>query len=176
MKAYAGIGSRSTPLDVIELMELVAEALAWQGWTLRSGHAPGADQAFESGAGGSAEIYLPWPTFEHSRGIEARTIIDRPSPDAYEVAAEHHPQWQYLKRGAKALHARNSHQVLGADLRTPVKFILCWTKLAKGEGGTGQAIRIAKANDIPVYDMALTSVRERVVAIIDHYQAGTNPS
>ncbi len=56
MKVYAGIGSRETPPHVIRLMGRIAERLACEGWTLRSGNAPGADQAF--GLGHSAETSL----------------------------------------------------------------------------------------------------------------------
>jgi len=46
---YAGIGSRKTPPDILALMEACAYKLARYGWNLRSGGAPGADQAFERG-------------------------------------------------------------------------------------------------------------------------------
>ncbi len=49
--------------------------------------------------------------------------------------------------------ARNCHQVLGCDLRTPSDFIICWTKNGKGLGGTGQALRIAKEYNIPIFDI-----------------------
>ena len=49
MKWYTGVGSRETPSDILEVMESVGYALASQGWTLRSGGAVGADQAFERG-------------------------------------------------------------------------------------------------------------------------------
>ncbi len=64
--AYAGIGSRQTPPQLLELMTRAATALASQGWTLRTGMAPGADQAFYRGARehGPVELYLPWPGFE----------------------------------------------------------------------------------------------------------------
>jgi hypothetical protein len=42
--------------------------------------------------------------------------------------------------------------VLGLDLETPSKFIICWTKNGKGQGGTGQALRIAKEYGIPIFD------------------------
>ena len=67
------------------------------------------------------------------------------------MAAEFHPAWDRCSRGARALHARNCHQVLGWDLKTPSEFILCWTKDGKASGGTGQAMRIAKAFNIPIY-------------------------
>lgn len=47
---YAGIGSRGTPLDILRMMQQVAQGQAARGISLRSGHAKGADYAFEQGA------------------------------------------------------------------------------------------------------------------------------
>jgi len=41
---YAGIGSRTTPVEIQHLMYQIAKSLARQGYTLRSGAASGADQ------------------------------------------------------------------------------------------------------------------------------------
>lgn len=40
---YAGIGSRETPKDFLNLFTAVAISLEKRGCILRSGHAPGAD-------------------------------------------------------------------------------------------------------------------------------------
>ena len=45
------------------------------------------------------------------------------------------------------------YQVLGEDLQTPTSFIVCWTKDGKASGGTGQALRVAKKYDIPVFNL-----------------------
>jgi hypothetical protein len=44
-------------------MTSIAEKLYKDEWTLRSGHAQGADRAFELGAKEKSIIYLPWQTF-----------------------------------------------------------------------------------------------------------------
>lgn len=147
---YAGIGSRETPDDVIKMFENMAASLANKGFILRSGHADGADAAFERGCdrvGGAKEIYVPWNGFN---GSKSSLIVK--DGEAFNMAKEYHPYWQNLKEGAKKLQARNSHQMFGWDLKTPSNFVLCWTKNGKGSGGTGQAIRIAKAYNIPVFD------------------------
>ncbi len=155
---YAGIGSRETPDDVMFLMRGVARALGIYGWTLRSGAAPGADTAFELGsdeAQSSKEIYLPWEKFQ-GRDM---AVMDRPSPEAMRIAKRYHPAWQSLSPPARLLHARNVHQILGADCDSPSRFVLCWTKdgathiTGPETGGTGQAIRIAVAWDVPVYNL-----------------------
>lgn len=150
MKYYAGIGSRETPKEILDLFITLGEGLAKTGYTLRSGHAQGADQAFEKGcdkAGGSKEIYLPWRGFENSK---SELVVS--NPKAFAIASTFHPRYPYLSQGAQKLQARNSHQVLGKDLNEASDFIICWTKDGKGSGGTGQAIRIANYYKIPVFD------------------------
>ena len=171
-RIYAGIGSRHAPAWALQLAEMVAERLDELNWTLRSGHAPGMDQAFECGAGRNAEIYLPWPTFEQSEPLSADVIVDRPSDAAYELAAQHHPHWAALTRGGRALQARNCHQVLGRDLASPAAFVLCWTSdgsldgRGRGAGGTGQALRLAAALGVPRFNLERPEHRYRIEALL----------
>ena len=159
-KVYAGIGSRRTPTGVLAQMQHIAAALAANGWTMRSGHAPGADQAFEAGAQTAAEIFLPWASFESAHPPVAAVVRTAPKEAAYEIAAQYHPGWRHLKRGARALMARNVHQILGWDLASPVKMVICWTPdgsldgKGKDTGGTGQALRIATDHEIEVFNLA----------------------
>lgn len=150
--SYAGIGSRETPDNILKLMRSIAWRLAEEGWTLRSGHAPGADQAFELGAGEKCEIYLPWPSFEDRVKILGEKIPS-PSMAAMEMAKQFHPAWNFLKQGARKLHARNCHQVLGRNLDDPVETVICWTEGGGLKGGTAQALRIAAHHDIKIKNL-----------------------
>ena len=47
---YAGIGSRETPQEFLDLFTKVAKYLSTKDCALRSGGAKGSDQAFELGA------------------------------------------------------------------------------------------------------------------------------
>ena len=144
-KFYAGIGSRETPFEVTALMFKRAHLLAQRGYWLRSGAAHGADSAFEAGAfaaKGSHEIWLPW------LGYNGNPSVLVPTLEAYDLAAKYHPRWDRCSEAAKKLHARNSHIILGADLKTPVEFVLYWTPDGKASGGTGQGLRIAQAHGI----------------------------
>jgi hypothetical protein len=166
-RSYAGIGSRRTPADVLELMEALAARLASAGWRLRSGKARGADQAFERGAvraGGEVEVYRPdggWC------GSEVLTP-GGPSEAAYELAASVHPAWVRCSAMARALHARNGYQVLGPGLDDPGKFVVCWTPdgsldgSSRGAGGTGQALRVSALHSVPVFNLCRDEHRERV--------------
>lgn len=143
---YTGVGSRETPLKVCKFMSEIASSLESHGLILRSGGAPGADLAFERGVAkdSNKEIWVPWIGFNGSKSINL------PTPDAFLLASTIHPVWPHLKRGARALHARNCHQVLGADLNTPSKFLLCWTEGGEVKGGTATAIKLALNNRVPV--------------------------
>jgi hypothetical protein len=162
---YAGIGSRETPVSILKRFEALGEALANEGWVLRSGGAEGADSAFESGCDrvcGPKEIYIPWREFNRSD-----SKLFPPSPLAFEIAERFHPAWERLSVGAKKLQARNSHQVLGADCADPVKLVICYTDPHRG--GTTQALRIAEDYRIPVlnfFDKEYTTeaIKERGVA------------
>jgi hypothetical protein len=64
-----------------------------------------------------------------------------------------HPRWHVVSPGAKKLLKRNTFQVLGRDLVTPSKFICCWTKNGKDNGGTGQTLCIAQYYDVPIFNL-----------------------
>jgi hypothetical protein len=171
-RAYAGIGSRALPPGVGELIQAVSARLAPAGWVLRTGGSPGADQAFYRGARsahGPIELYLPWPGFEASArdAHEGGHVweLARPVPEAYGVAARFYRgwdgrSWEELSEGERALLARDSHQVLGADLASPAGLVVCWTPDAGLDGsdarseGTGQALRIAVHHGVPVLNLA----------------------
>ena len=161
-KYYSGIGSRKTPEDICSLMTKIAKYLYKEDYILRSGGAEGADTAFELGAGDKKEIFLPWKGFNNSKN----KFIEIPKK-AYEIASEFHPVWNTLKDYVKALHARNSLQVLGKDLNTLSDFIICWTKNGSMIGGTAQALRIAKAYDIPIFNLAIEKDKERILKKIE---------
>lgn len=144
---YAGVGSRETPPLVLSTMTAIANGLRRRNYVLRSGAAPGADTAFELGAKNKCEIWLPWPLFN---GHDSPFT---PQPEAFGMAQKYHPAWDRCSLAARKMHARNCHQVLGADLETPCRMVVCWTPYGRGEGGTGQAIRIARAHGIPVFDL-----------------------
>lgn len=159
-KFYAGIGSRETPRDIQLQMYNLAETLYSQVIWLRSGHCKGADWAFERGAKDRAEIFLPWAGYERDNLVSGRSYAV--TPDAIEHAIKFHPRGEYLSQGAKRLHGRNSQIVLGWNLDDPVDFVVCWTPNGAGTGGTGQALRIAEAMKIPVYNLFFSNASENL--------------
>ncbi len=160
---YAGIGARATPPEMLSLMTRAAFALLKRGYVLRSGHAIGADSAFEHGAGGGAQIYLPVPGWRGSasafhQGTPGAEIWGR----ARAIAAAHHPAFAGLSTFVQDLHTRNVFQVLGVRLDSPAEFVLCWTADGEASGGTGQALRIAATYSVPVYNLQRSRERRHV--------------
>ena len=151
-------------------MDYLGWRLARNGYLLRSGAAPGADTAFETGctrAQGQKEIWVPWSGFG-----------DRCEPDYlpldehFTLAQDLHPKWQSLSAAARKLHARNVGQILGADLASPVDFVVCWTpdgcdqdsSRTAATGGTGTAIALASRHGIPVFNLQADGAYEQLVA------------
>lgn len=173
---YAGIGSRSTPKHIQHQMASIAQQLS-PNWVLRSGHAEGADMAFEAGAlagKGAMEIFIPWFGFNGAPQNDPRYIRRTATQELADYSAQFHPAWDRCSDAAKLLHMRNACQILGAEGDNPVDLVICWTEGGLGKGGTGQALRIAEANSIPVFDLAIPSCQQILVDYVDtleNYQA-----
>ena len=143
-KFYTGVGSRNCPKSIIDLMTAIAKKLEGNGFTLRSGGALGADQAFESGTT-QAAIYKA----EHA------------TPAAMKIAAQFHPVWHKCSEYARKLHGRNTFQVLGGKLNNPSTFLMCWTQdgcvthatRTIKTGGTGTALSIADYYNVPIFNL-----------------------
>lgn len=183
IKYYAGIGSRQTPVDILNFMKVLASTLAQNGYALRTGGARGADQAFIKGAVASGcnfhEVYLPWNNFEEDFvKMYPGKYYWYPTLSAYVMAEKFlgSQHWNRLSGGGKALHARNMHQVLGEDLKTPVKFVVCYAPVNHEgipQGGTATAMKLAASYGIPVFNLAHHKVRERIQDYVnkEHHHA-----
>jgi len=134
---YAGVGARVTPERTLCLMRDAAALLDSKGYLLRSGGADGADMAFALG----------------TENKEIFTAQDATAAARFH-AARFYPAWDRLSRYVQNLMARNSMIMLGRNLNDPVRFVLCWTERGQVIGGTGQALRIAAAYEIPVMNFA----------------------
>lgn len=158
---YAGIGSRETPLSFMPLIKEVVEILNKKDYILRSGGAQGADSFFEKYAL-KKEIFLPWKDFNNNKS----DLYSDPHPLAIEMAKTFHPNYEALSEAAKRLMARNSQQIFGEDMKSPVEFVVCWTKDGKMIGGTSQALRISKEYNISIYNIALKNDVEKLLSHI----------
>ncbi|MCP4990300.1 MAG: hypothetical protein GY928_30970, partial [Colwellia sp.] len=146
----------------------------------RSGGANGSDECLERGifnhiqkeggcAGSFMEVYLPWRDFNNRDSGDAG-YYTLPwlgnSAQAEQIASETHPAWDRCKQGAKKLHTRNVYQLLGQDLNTPSRFVVCWAE-PKGQGGhvkggTGTAVKLGIDNGVEIINMCLPEGRKRI--------------
>lgn len=180
MKAYTGVGSRQTPDNICLLMETLAYKLAEKGWCLRSGAAEGADTAFENGwqkwadknkrkNKGSAEIFLPWAGFNKREADKFHLLPVENDLEAYHMAEEMHPNWAACSAGAQTLHMRNIYQVLGQDLQSPSKMLICWAPQNGKEpkGGTRTAWVLAQKHNIACFNLANVAHYDRIKKFLE---------
>lgn len=187
VKYYTGIGSRNTPDGVYRAMVWIGYQMARNGVRLRSGGAVGADTAFSMGVmrwiNGTGveplyhqEIFLPGHSFNNQTRSTPQGIFDATQlgnwDEALSIAATVHPVWDRLKPFVKALHARNTYQVLGPHLNNPSDLLVCWappTGNGQVKGGTNTAVTLAHRFGVPVYNLHIEGVYEQ---LIDDYQLG----
>ena len=156
-KPYTGIGSRETPPESMAILKKIAQTYSKLGYTLRSGGADGADEAFEKAHTGSQEIFLPWQGF-NNRDSRYYKI----PPKAFDIAASIHPAWDKMSprdgreySPAQCLHARNVQQIMGSHLNSPTLFVVFYAKeeLGKVQGGTATAVNLARSLNIPTFNI-----------------------
>jgi hypothetical protein len=154
-KTYAGIGSRETPISVLNQMVRVGSFLGQRNFTLRSGGAKGADSAFERGCDlvkGKKQIWMPSEDFFplHEWATEKASSV------CWEFPLEK------MKGYTIKLITRNMFQIFGDKESfkesTPVDFVVYWSKgnpLEKGResGGTRYAVRVAHEAGIPTFNL-----------------------
>ena len=180
--AYAGVGSRATPPDVLLCMSDLAEALGNAGYALSTGGADGADRAFEAGAlrtDAPITVHTPWPGYNGYRpGRDPESDIDvvHPKPNDrirgksfQSLAGSHHPAWDRCRRGARALFLRNVSILAGAidddGTLLPVRAVIAWNPNGRAHGreagGTGHTLRVAAELGIPVVNLSDRTPPER---------------
>lgn len=160
--SYAGIGSRETPPDILKLMSMFSRYAYTAGRFLVTGGAKGADSAFMFGV-------------TDPNGMQVYRAEDA-TEEAISLASKYHPNWNACSDYAKKLHGRNMMILLGKDLKTPVNYIVCWTPGGNAVGGTGQAIRAAQMNNIPIHNLYFPTMVELVTYQIKEWKKDFNPT
>lgn len=168
-----GIGSRKTPPEVLEEMRKVGQWCREQGHTLRSGHAEGADQAFEEGAQERCIAYTPWEGFEED--FKSKAVIfpvqdlEPPARKKAKRTLRLHPssknKHQNLGGAFNNIMIRNALQVMGEDMKTPSDAVVYWA-LASAL----QAVRVALHFHVPLVDMRKFTTAEMVIGKLERIQ------
>lgn len=167
MKAYAGIGSRTITEEERSTIIAIAERLS-EDYVLYSGNATGADIAFQTGSNGSCVLFVPWKQFNCTKYYheDALVICPRVTYESDISVDDFHPCPEALSHAARSMMRRNYHQVMGYDdLELPVvDFVICCADPQGNgvKGGTGQAVRIANAMGIPVFNVRSNEWEEKL--------------
>jgi len=144
----ACVGARSTPPEILRWMEKMGAELVRRGFSIISGNASGADQAWVRGGNdvdpAKVKLCLPWRSFEaqaiHPGNVVA--VLDELQSSEkvsyFHLAAKYHPAWDQLMLGARKLHARN------AMIVEPAQELVGYVDHSRpGGGGAGMAFRLA---------------------------------
>lgn len=188
---YAGIGSRETSIDIQKEMYKIAKELESIGYVGQSGGAIGADKAFEGAnqpwekedgtVSGTKEFtkskanVTKWARYSDGKNIASKFVVFKSSDSndkVRNIAKEIHPKKQELsEKDGLDLHARNTFQVFGKNLDTPVDFVLFYAQEQKDsirpKGGTGQAVEMARLKGIPTINMADKNWREQLDNVLN---------
>mgnify|MGYP006293097509 CR=1 FL=1 len=177
MKAYSGIGSKKTPQKIKDIMYQLGYKLAQKGYTLRSGGAKGADNAFEMGAfdaEGDMEIYLPYDGYQGRERDGLKYFVPSKEFDNYRkavtISRKFHPNFENLSKNEKKFIVRDTYQVLGKELNSLSNFIVCWTpdgctsdrERSEKTGGTGQAITTGSYYSVPIFNLKIKPHLEKI--------------
>lgn len=162
MTIITAVGSRKIPSGALQQFQQLLR-LCPLDWVAYTGEAEGCDETVFTTMNSVVFCTSEQAVERVSNSPFVQQSIHCPSLDnwdqAMEIGEQFHPAWHRLNPGARRKIARNSYQVLGHDLNSPTEMILCWTpdgaltKTTAETGGTGQAIRIANAYNIPVYNL-----------------------
>lgn len=153
--AYAGIGARRTPQEILNYMSDQARILESKGLILRTGDACGADKAFRE-ATEHKLVYAPDQHIERWARHEVSLVCDT--------------EYSQMKLHTQNLLARNMYQLFGSgarkDARQPSMFVLYWSlpdpRWSTGihnnnyyncSGGTRYAVRVACNAGIPTFNL-----------------------
>ena len=175
-KIVTCIGWRKTPPDMQDMMFKMGYVMAQKGNFFRYGGASGPDLAFQNGAERFCRdsnlspsyyqrVYLPHNGFNGLKENAGRGIIDFQRTANYNKAISIARKF-YRTRATSGwpdwmqnLMGRNTYQILGEDLQTLSSCVICYTKdgsldgRSKTSGGTGQALRIARFHNVPIFNL-----------------------
>lgn len=163
-KAYAGTGNVGAPPDILTQIKKLTRELDVHGYTTRTGGMEGCEEAFETSAQ-KLELHLPWKNFNNKQSEFAFT-----SKQALAIAKLYHPTFDGLSFSIQAIIAKNIKILLGKDLKSAARFLLCWSedgvetialRTAK-TGNVGHAIAAANSLKIPVFNLGKPDAEKRL--------------
>ncbi len=161
---YTGIGSREITPEETHKITVIASKLS-KKFIVYSGSAPGADATFQRGSNGKCVIFLPWEDFNKEEYDPNNSIAHFDVGNTTignEYASKFHPTYSRLSKGAKRMMCRNTHQILGYKDYPRTSFVVFCANEVAGipQGGTAQAIRIARSIGIPTFNIRTNEIEK----------------
>lgn len=171
MAVYAIIGTRNPTEKQFERVRKLSRFLVKRGHHIRTGGAKGVDEAAMVGAASvdasKLHVFLPWDGYNKEiipEGANLYLYEEDSCPNWHASVDRYHPNAKNLTRGPRALHARNYGIVMFPD---PVEAVIALPKSVADEGGTGQGMRIALGENVPLYNIIISDEWARLKTILD---------
>lgn len=163
-RCYVGVGFGNPSKELNSIVKQIAESLNEANYVLRSDGEDGVSALFAKYAS-EKEIYLPYKDYNNIDSELCKT-----TREAEHIASRFHPCFNDLKSTDRKAISRYSHVMLGKDLRHLASFMICYTddkaesikEKTANTGIIGQAIAIASAMAIPVYNLAKEDCLDRL--------------
>lgn len=167
---YLAIGNQDTPPEIVRQLADIAGRLKDAGYTARTTGKGAADEGVMITAGDKCEVHIPWKKFD---GIDSK--FNKVLPEALEMVKQYHGAFDSQKDSIKTIIGRGAHLVLGQDLRSPVRFVVCWSQdglenakdRSAKSGYIGIPVSIASSMKIPVFNLKNPDALRRLNEFLD---------
>lgn len=170
------VGSRTLlPIDA-ERIKVIGDLLFQLGVQGASGNALGNDKAWDEYI--FVQHFLPWDGYNGAKEThDAQYLSLDYCPEALRmeaarIAEDHHPAWDRLRLGGRAMHTRNVFQALGTALSPETMAdvtIYCAEESPARivRGGTRTAVEISRSYGIPTFNLRFDSDFFKLKAILE---------
>jgi hypothetical protein len=165
---YAATGNKDMPESFKPMIQRIGRNLQEAGLILRTGGMEGLEDVIEKSAT-KLEVHLPFKDFDGKQSKFTYT-----SDFVKGIAKMFHTSFDTLKPVVQTFLAKNVRLVLGKDGKSPALFLLVWTEDGAETtaektfktGNSGNAIEIANAIKIPVFNLARPDAEQRIYEFV----------
>lgn len=170
------VGSRTLTNQDAERIAVIGNLLFQLGVMGASGNALGNDKEWDKYL--FVQHFLPWDGYNdgfETKDAQMLSIDTCPEAllmEARRIAEDHHPAWDRLKRGGRAMHTRNVFQALGTSLSPETMAdltVYCAEESPARvvKGGTRTAVEISRSYGIPTFNLRFDSDFNELKAILE---------
>ena len=165
---YAATGNKDMPESFKPMIQRIGRNLQEAGLILRTGGMEGLEDVIEKSAT-KLEVHLPFKDFDGKQSKFTYT-----SDFVKGIAKMFHTSFDTLKPVVQTFLAKNVRLVLGKDGKSPALFLVVWTEDGAETtaektfktGNSGNAIEIANAIKIPVFNLARPDAEQRIYEFV----------